>query len=224
MNTTNNDTLREIHCSREEIKNAIKRLDKFKAAGPDNIYSRLLIEGIDSITVALHKIFNRSLQFSEIPCDWKLGHVVPIFKKGTKHDVGNYRPISLTSVVCKLLEGIIKNRVVEHLDKYNLIKNSQHGFRSGRSCLTSLLESLEYITEETDKGNAVDVIFLDFAKAFDKVAHKRLGYKLKCHNISDKVFNWISNWLDGRKQRVVLNGAKSQWTNVKSGVPQGTVL
>ena len=124
------------------IKKYILELNIRKATGPDEIHTRVLREGVDSITEALRLIFIRSLTFGEIPQDWKLANVVPIFKKGRKDDVGNYRPVSLTCIVCKILEKIIKSSIWEHLDQHKLIRDSQHGFRSGRSCLTNLLEFL----------------------------------------------------------------------------------
>ena len=149
-------------------------------------------------------MFRRSLDYSEIPQDWKCGHVTPIFKKGNKGDLNNYRPVSLTSVVCKVLEKIIKNALSSFIDKNNIIGPSQHGFMKGRSCLSNLLEFLEYITEEVDEGKDVDVVYLDFSKAFDKVSHRNLIIKLKEYKIVGLAQNWIREWLVGRKQRVVL--------------------
>jgi len=150
-------------------------------------------------------------------------NVVPIFKKGNKEEVENYRPISLTSVVGRIMERVIKYELVEFLNKYNVIVDSQHGFRNNRSCLTNL-EYIEHVTNIIDKGDSADIVYLDFSKAFDKVSHEKLVRKLQGYGIQGNIFNWIRNWLLGRKQRVVLNGEDSEWVDVTSGVPQGSVL
>jgi len=113
---------------------------------------------------------------------------------------------------------------MEHLEKHLLIKESQHGFVKNRSCLTNLLVFMEEVTSYVDSGYPVDVIYLDFQKAFDKVPHKRLIQKLAAHGIDGSVIRWIENWLYGRSQRVVLNGEVSEWMDILSGVPQGSVL
>lgn len=208
----------------DDIRACIHKIRINKAPGPDEIYAKILREGETYIAVALKIIFDRSINFTEIPEDWKLANVVPIFKKGSKKDVKNYRPISLTSLVCKILETLIKGKIQVFVDQFGLVNDSQHGFRKGRSCLTNLLEFLNYLTDQVDKGNDVDVIYLDFSKAFDKVPHKRLIHKLALHGISGSILNWVREWLSDRKQRVVLNGKKSGWDSVKSGVPQGSVL
>jgi len=132
--------------------------------------------------------------------------------------------VSLTSIVCKLLESIIRDKITEHLDQNKLIKPSQHGFVKHRSCQTNLLEFMEIVTEAVDQGDAVDLVYLDFSKAFDKVSHQKLILKLKSHGISGSVLKWIEAWLSGRRQRVVINGKSSGWTLVESEVPQGSVL
>jgi hypothetical protein len=179
---------------------------------------------LEEVAPALKIIFSRSLEEGEVPMDWRTANVTPIFKKGVKADPGNYRPVSLTSVCCKVLESIIRDDLMEHLLRNNLMRESQHGFMARKSCTTNLLEFLETLTRTVDEGNAMDVIFLDFAKAFDKVPHRRLLAQLEAHGVKGKVLRWIGAWLSGRKQRVVLNGACSGWENVLSGVPQGSVL
>jgi hypothetical protein len=168
----------------------------------------------------LTTIYNKSLQTGVVPLSWKEANVTPIFKKGAKTAPENYRPVSLTSV----LESLIKDEMLKHLKKHGLLKRSQHGFLPGRSCATNLLEFLERATRAVDNGEAFDAVFLDFAKAFDKVPHARLLKKMAAHGIQGQILTWVKNWLTGRRQRVVLGGEVSDWIEVLSGVPQGSVL
>uniref|UniRef100_M3XLH7 Reverse transcriptase domain-containing protein n=1 Tax=Latimeria chalumnae TaxID=7897 RepID=M3XLH7_LATCH len=195
-----------------------------KSQGPDGMHPRVLKELSNEISGVLAVIFQKSLESGVVPKDWRRANVTPIYKKGCKSDPGNYRPISLTSVVGKIMETIVKNSILVHLETQGVIKNSQFGFTKGRSCQTNLLVFYEAVTKEMDKGNAVDVIFLDFSKAFDTVPHKRLLLKLKQTGIGGNLFCWIQNWLMDRSQRVMVQGIASDWKDVKSGVPQGSVL
>ena len=131
----------------------------------------------------------------EVPEDWRIANVVPLFKKDSKNNPGNYRPVSLTSVVGKLLEKILRDRNYSHLEISGRISERQHGFVKERSCLTNLIEFFEEVTKMIDEGRAVDVVYMDFSKAFDKVPHGRLVQKVKLHGIRDELARWIQNWL-----------------------------
>jgi hypothetical protein len=222
-----NHTGEEISAVRvtvQDVKAKIKKLRKDAAAGPDGIGPGLLIELNDELAPVLTVIFNKSLDSGVVPEDWREANVTPIFKKGKRTAPENYRPVSLTSVCCKLLESVVKDKIMSHLKKHKLIKNSQHGFLSGRNCSTNLLAFFEKVTREVDSGQSFDAIFLDFAKAFDKVPTRRLLKKVRAHGITGKLLTWIENWLTNRRQRVILGGEFSDWIEVLSGVPQGSVL
>ena len=132
--------------------------------------------------------------------------------------------MSITCVVGEVMESLIRNKIVEHLERYSLIRASHHGFKVGRSTTNNMLVYMETLTRLIDEGHAVDVLYLDFSKAFDKVHHRRLLDKCRGLGVEGKVLEWIRVWLEGRKQKVVLNGEASEWSEVLSGVPQGSVL
>ena len=176
------------------------------------------------LTEPLYALFRQSLNEGRLPQSWKDGHVTPIFKKGSRTKVENYRPVSLTSVICKVMEKIMRKALIEHMITNKLLSDSQHGFIQGRSCTTQLLQVIDRWSEIIDEGGNIDNIYLDFAKAFDTVPHHRLIVKLQSYGIGGRVLDWINNFLTDRRQRVLVQGSESSWARVLSGVPQGSVL
>ena len=162
-------------------------------------------------------LFQKSLDTGVVPNDWKLVDVAPVFKKGDCKLPSNYRPISLTPVICKVMESVIRDKMFDYLFKNDLLANKQHGFVPGSSCVMQLLTALQSWTESLEKSIPVDLVYLDFSKA---VPHERLLLKV----IQGKVLQWIRSFLSRRKQAVVINGIKSNASNVLSGVPQGSVM
>ena len=206
------------------VRIKLEKLKEGKSPGPDGIFSTVLRRIKEVIAKPLAYIFNRTIEQGIVPRDWRIANVTPIFKKGRKDEAANYRPVSLTSVVCKILESIIRDRIIDHIDRNKPLKLSQHGFMKNRSCLTNLLEFFENVLGNLDSGLPVDVIYFDFSKAFDKVSHTKLIGKLKNYGISGRILDWVRSWLSDRYQRVVINGKVSDWERVLSGVPQGSVL
>ena len=202
----------------------LQELDPHKASGPDGIPSKFLKETSVSIAPSLTLIYQASLHQGELPSDWKMAYVTPVYKKGSRTNPSNYRPISLTCICCKLLEHIIYSAISSHANVHNIMCTNQHGFRKKRSCETQLLETVNDLTGALDAGYEADILFLDFSKAFYRVSHNCLLYKLLHYGINGPVHNWITNFLSDRHQQVILDNCYSNPCKVSSGVPQGFVL
>ena len=188
------------------------------------MHQRVLKEPNTELAIPLFILFRKTLEYEQIPTAWKKGQIIPIFKKGDESSVSNYRPVSLTSVISKVMETLVRNNIMEHLLNEKLLADAQHGFVSGRSCVTQLIETIEEWTQMLDKGNSVDAVYLDFRKAVDTVADERLLIKLKGYGVNGKVLSWVKAFLTDRRQKVLVNQSQSYWATVTSGISQGSVL
>ena len=173
---------------------------------------------------ALTIIYQASLDQGQVPDDWRSAYVTPLFKKGDKAKVSNYRPVSLTSVCCKVVEHIIHSQVINHLEANNILSDEQHGFKKHRSCESQLINTINDLAKGLDNKQQIDAVTLDFSKAFDKVPHHRLAMKLHHYGVRGNTLMWIKSFLANRSQQVVVDGESSKPAPVTSGVPQGTVL
>ena len=223
----NNDSLPSLETctvTLKDMENAIHNLNANKSPGPDNFHPKFLKSCCKTLSLPFKILFDNTLHEGCIPTDWKIAEVRPIFKKGDKTNPCNYRPVSLTSVICKLFEKFIKESLNKHLTENNILSKEQFGFVSGRNTITQLLVTINDWMIELDNDNIVDAAYMDFRKAFDTVPHQRLITKLKSYNIKGPILNWIVSFLTGRTQYVKINNATSNNHKVTSGVPQGSVL
>ncbi len=218
------DVLIDVEITEDIVRKKLGDINQNKSAGADNLHPRVLKEIADSLVTPVTLIYRKSLDESFLPQVWRDANITPIHKKGNKSVSNNYRPVSLTSILCKILESIIKDAIIEFLKKHKLLYKFQHAFIGKKSCTTQILEALDHWTKLLDEGDSVDVIYLDFAKAFDKVPHKKLIRKCEAYGIKGKLLNWLQAFVSGRRQRVSVNSSKSTWSDVCSGVPQGSVI
>ena len=217
------EILRIVHIYRERAVKALKSLNPNKTPGPDDLHPKVLIKVAEQFGDPVLRIYGDTLQYSVVPEYWEVANITSIFKGGNKSNPSNYRPVSLTSVLSKTLERLIRESMLDHICNEDPFSQCQHGFRFGRSWLTNL-ETLQEWMELYDEGHPLDVVFLDFRKAFNRVPHRRLLFKLSKMGFQGELLTWIESFLRNRRQKVVLNQTESSWQEVYSGVPQGSVL
>ena len=178
----------------------------------------------DALVKPLTVLFNKSLSYCKVPSLWKTANVISLHKKNSKQDLSNYQPVSLLSIVGKLMEKIMFKYLFNHFRDNFLLSIWQSGFRPGYSTVTQLIEVYNSFCTAVSEQKEIRVVFLDISKAFDKVWHQGLLYKLKRWGIGGQVILWLENYLSERYQRVIVNGNHSDWKPIKAGVPQGSVL
>ena len=224
--TALDDNPEELYCTEDEVCEMLLSLDISKSNGPDGISARMLKFTAASIAPSICQLFNLSMKLGKIPSTWKVSHIVRIPKSPAVHDPKNYRPISLLSILSKVLERHICSLISCHLEEFHPFSDTQWGFRAGRSTVTALLSTIHRWLQLLESGKEICAVFLDYKKAFDSVPHKLLISKLQNlglhHNYN--LLSWITDYLTQRKQQVVVDGVSSSQVVVSSGVPQGSVL
>jgi hypothetical protein len=216
--------LNKITTNENEVLKILKSLDIGKANGSDGVSNRLLKEASQSIASPLSDLFNKSFTLAQVPKKWKESNICPIFKKDDRSLVTNYRPISLLSCVGKVQERIVFIHLYHYLKINNLLTWKNSGFKQLDSAINQLLLITDKIHKALESGKEVCMIFLDVFKAFDRVWHQGLIYKLSCLGVEGTLLSWMKNYLMDRKIRVVINGQTTEWESTNAGVPQGSIL
>ena len=218
-----NDDVFEISFCHRKIRKLLSKINSNKAFGPDGIHGKILKNCAVSLAYPLSILFKLSYNTGCIPKEWKLAHVVPVHKKGSKENIENYRPISLTSLVMKTFERILKDEILLHTN--HLLDSRQHGFLSKKSCTTNMAGFCDDVALSLNDCLRTDVVYFDFAKAFDSVNHDLILKKLKENfKIDGRLLKFLVNYLGGREQCVTIGNVKSSIKPVLSGVPQGSIL
>ena len=213
-----------ILCSEEEVYELLCSLDTTKASGSDNISAHMLKKTALSITEAITTLFNISITLGELPDEWKVSHITPIPKPGDHSNPSNYRPISLLSILSKLLEKHVANLLTKHIQSHSPLSSHQWGFSRGKSTTGALLTAVDHWLRLLEEGVDICAVFLDYRKAFDTVPHRNLLEKLKFLGVNSYLLKWLTHYLCKRYQAVCVNGSTSDKLPVVSGVPQGSVL
>ena len=225
-NHNNNVSISDIPFNDSDVSKLLKSLRLNSSAGPDNIPPYILNQCADALCSSICALYRKSLDTGCVPDAWKLANVIPVFKDGERSDFQNYRPISITSSVCKVFERIISNALLIFLTINDVIPVHQHGFMPRRSCNSMLMYTLNEWQRLLDQhaGGHIHAVSIDWEKAFDKIPHSRLLLKLRKIGVRGTLFNWFQSYLINRKQRVMYDGCFSSFHNVPSGVIQGSVL
>ena len=217
-------TLSQVRFRPATVERQLRRLDPSKATGNDSVPSRVLKQCAPVLALPLSRLFSLCIRHGTQPSMWKIANVVPVHKKQSRSEMRNYRPVSLLSVLSKVMEKIVNTSIMNHLEKENLLSSHQFGFRAGLGAadlLTGL--SHEWLTS-INAGESVRVLAVDIAGAFDKVSHVGVLHKLRSYGIHGALHRWLTNYLSNRKLQAVVGGAKSQLFPVTAGVPQGSIL
>jgi len=196
------------------------RPDLIKCTSTPHVFIQLR----QMIAEPLAQLFQLPLKSEKLASDWKVGNISPIHKKGSRQTPGNYRSVSLTSIVGKIMEQLIRDVITVHLVTNKLWTACQHGFIKGRSCITQRLATLYHWTEVMGRGGDLDAVYLDFSKCFDSVPHERLLLKIQNYGIQGKMWSWSADFLRSQKQRISIEGCQSTVVMVLSGIPQGSVI
>lgn len=218
------ERLESLTFSPDEVYKVLTNLNVSKATGPDNIGNFLLKICSGAIADPLAKLFNHSFERKKFPSRWKFSHVVPVHKKASKNDKGNYRPISLLCNTSKVMERLVHNKINTYLTNNSLLTPLNSGFKKHDSAVNQLIALNDDICKSLEQKHDVRVVFLDLSKAFDRVWHKGLLFKLKQLGITGPLLQWLENYLSERHQRVVIDGHSSGWIRIEAGVPQGSIL
>ena len=207
------------------VRKVVMNLDLSKASGPDCVPVVVVKNCEPELSYILAELFNKCLKESCFPDCWKVSSVVPVFNNvGERSTAKNYRPVSLLSVVRKVFEKLVNNRIVDHLEKCGLFSDFQYGFRSSRSTADLLTVVSDRIARAFNRSGATRAVALDISKAFDMVWHAGLLHKLKSYEISGLIFSLISSFHSNRRLQVVLDGESSQKYPVNAGVPESSIL